>query len=237
MEINWSIVAWIVGLIFVYGFGLFEGRGQGYKRRKAEEEREKADQPPPKPTAVTADDPGLLRIRNENGAAALDLDGVRVDTSSLSPDQRKRLIEMLNVMRPWLEGRPGTPVPAPSPSPVQDKPLPAPVPTPAQPLPAPPPVVDATPSKPVSAPKKGDKLEAASTSIVEQINTILQAQILNTRFASQGLSLMESPSGGVNVYIGINWFEGVDAVPDEEIKSVIRAAIAEWERKYTPGLG
>jgi hypothetical protein len=29
---------------------------------------------------------------------------------------------------------------------------------------------------------------------------------------------------------------GVEEVPDAEIKSAIRAAIAEWEKKYTPGL-
>jgi hypothetical protein len=28
----------------------------------------------------------------------------------------------------------------------------------------------------------------------------------------------------------------VDDVPDETIKATIRAAIAEWEDKYTPGL-
>jgi hypothetical protein len=46
---------------------------------------------------------------------------------------------------------------------------------------------------------------------------------------------MESVSGGVNVYVGIQRFESVDDVPDEEVKSAIRAAIAEWENKYTPG--
>src|SRR6266542_1433802 len=103
MEFNWSIVGWIAGLIFVYIFGLLEGRGQGYKRRKAEEEKEKKDQPPPKPETITVDDPGLLRIKNENGSFALDLDGARVNPATLSSEQRKRLIEMLNIMRPWLE--------------------------------------------------------------------------------------------------------------------------------------
>src|SRR6185295_324093 len=107
MEFNWSIVGWIAGLIFVYIFGLYEGRGQGYKKRKAEEEQEKKDKPAPSPQTktVTVDDPGLLRVKNENGSIALDLDGTRVNPASLSPDQRKRLIEMLSVMRPWLEGR------------------------------------------------------------------------------------------------------------------------------------
>src|ERR1043165_6582967 len=143
MEFNWSILAWIAGLIFVYIFGLYEGRGQGYKKRKAEEEQEKKDKPAapapaPETRAVTVDDPGLLRINEENGAVALDLDGMRVNPSLLSPDQRKRLIDMLNIMRPWLEGR-SAPISAPSqptsiserletfagaPAPTQSKPVP-----------------------------------------------------------------------------------------------------------------
>jgi hypothetical protein len=109
MEFNWSILAWIAGLIFVYVFGLYEGRGQGYKKRKVEEEQEKKEKPAPSPEinteTVTVDDPGLLRIKNEKGSFALDLDGTRVNPLSLSSDQRRRLIDMLNIMRPWLEGR------------------------------------------------------------------------------------------------------------------------------------
>ncbi|HLO15748.1 MAG TPA: hypothetical protein VK206_13020, partial [Anaerolineales bacterium] len=125
MDFNWSIIAWIAALLFVYVFGLIEGRGKGYKKRKAEEAQEKKDQPPAKPEVVTVDDPGLLRIKNENGAFALDLDGTRVNPISLSSEQRKRLIEVLNIMRPWLEGSPApslsssaTVVPPPQPKPV-----------------------------------------------------------------------------------------------------------------------
>ena len=108
MEINWSIAGWIAALLFLYIFGIFEGRGQGYKKRKAEEEQAKKDQPPPKPESVTmtVDDPGILRIKNENGSFAVDLDGNRVNPMSLLPEQRKRLVEILNIMRAWLEGKP-----------------------------------------------------------------------------------------------------------------------------------
>ena len=102
---NWSILVWIVIVISVYIYGLFEGRGQGKKMRIAEEAQAKKDNPPAlikpaTPTIINVDDPGLMRIKSENGFLTLDLDGARVDTSALSGDQRKRLIEMLTLIRP-----------------------------------------------------------------------------------------------------------------------------------------
>ena len=225
---NWSILGWIAGLIFVYLFGIFEGRGQGRKRRIAEEEQEKKERPAPPP--VTVNDPGLLRIKNENGTMTLDLDGQRVQATSLTPNQRKRLIEMLNIMRPWLEGKP-TSVPTPaSPPPTvvpaqSSRPAPAPNTAPPQSAARP------TPSKPVK-----DEPESAPTSIVGQINAVLHKQIANTPLESRGISLMESATGGVNVYIGVKRYEAIDDIPDEEIRVAIRAAISEWENTSTPGL-
>ncbi|MBK9925942.1 MAG: hypothetical protein IPP66_11715 [Anaerolineales bacterium] len=64
----------------------------------------KAAESPTLPYAV--DDPGLMRIKNENGILTLDLDGERMIPNALTAEQRKRLIEMLNAIRPWLEGKP-----------------------------------------------------------------------------------------------------------------------------------
>lgn len=181
---------------------------------------------------VTRDDPGLMRIGNENGTLTLDLDGARVDTSAITAGQRKRLIEVLGAMRPWLEGKPAsTPPPPPAPVPVAATPASSPPP----PVAPPPTVTASKAAKP--AKKKADEPEPAPTSIVGQINLILQARIANTSLASRGVALLESATGGVNVYIGVDEkYEGVDSVPDEEVKAAIRAAIAEWEKKYTPGL-
>lgn len=188
-------------------------------------------------TPAVRDDPGLMRIGNENGMLTLVLDGARVDTSAITSDQRKRLIEVLGVMRPWLEGKPvSTPPPPPAPAPVPDIRQAASTPVAAPPRPVtPPPAPASKPSK--AAKKKEAEPEPAPTSIVGQINLILQAQIANTPLASRGVALLESATGGVNVYIGVDEkYEGVEDVPDEEVKAAIRAAIAEWERKYTPGL-
>jgi hypothetical protein len=253
MEFPWSILAWIAALIFVYIFGLYEGRGQGYKKRKAEEEQEKKGQPvsAPETKTVTVDDPGLLRVKNENGSIALDLDGTRVNPASLSPDQRKRLIEMLSIMRPWLEGRsapasapraPATPS-APSEStsiserletfagtPTQSKP------TALQPAPPP-----SRPIPPLTTPRpstiaKEDRPSVPANSIVGQIDSVLQARLEGTPLGERGIFLTQSPEGGVIVYVGLTRYNGVDDVPDAEIKAAIRAAISEWEDRYTPGL-
>lgn len=226
----------MAAMFFGYGFGLFEGRGQGYKKRKAEEEQEKKEKPEPSGdlTTVTVDDPGLMRIKNENGFLTLDLDGTRVDTSSISSDQRKRLIEMLNVIRPWLENKP---VPAPA------------VTTPPPPVPQPAPVVSVPPiQKPITQPPaqtqdkpaapaaKSDRPTAPANSIVAQIDAILQEHLVGTPLEGRGIFLAQSPEGGVNVYVGLTRYSGVDDVPDAEVKAAIRAAISEWENKYTPGL-
>ncbi len=243
MEFNWSIVGWIAGLVFVYLFGIWEGRGQGYKKRKREEEQQKKDQPPPPPqtvtetVTVTVDDPGLLRIKNENGSLALDLDGARVDPVALQPDQRKRLIEILGVMRPWLEGRAasapsGTPSAPPAPAADQTPSRPAPF----QPAPAPPPAASqSTAPKPATIAKE-DRPAAPANSMVGQIDRILQQRLAGTALEARGIFLTQSPQGGVNVYVGLTRYNAIDDVPDPEIKAAIRAAITEWEHKYTPGL-
>jgi hypothetical protein len=235
VEITYLAIAGIAiaAMFFGYGFGLFEGRSQGYKRRKAEEAQEMKDQPPPTPMTVTVDDPGLLRIKNENGLLALDLDGTRANTASLSPEQRRRLIEMLSLMRPWLEGRP-----APAPSmktsglPSADQPGPAPLSSvPSTPKPAPQPAAPRA-----STIAKEDRPAAPANSIVTQIDTILQARLAGTPLGERGIFLTQSPEGGVIVYVGLTRYTGVDEVPDADVKAAIRAAISEWENKYTPGL-
>ena len=229
----------LAAMFFGYGFGLFEGRSQGYKKRRGEEVLEEKEKPTASssPVTVTVDDPGLLRIKNENGQFTLDLDGTRVNVSSFSAEQRKRLIEMLNLIRPWLEGKS---VPAPVTS------------TSAPPPPAPMSVADtrqapvAVPSPPSLTPRpaapkersaaKDDRPAAPANSIVGQIDAILQERLVGTALEGRGVFLAQSPDGSVNVYVGLTRYAGIEDVPNEEIKTAIRAAISEWEIKYTPGL-
>jgi hypothetical protein len=70
---------------------------------------------------------------------------------------------------------------------------------------------------------------------VSQIDAILQERLAGTPLEERGIFLAQSQEGGVIVYIGLTRYNGIDDVPDPEVKSVIRAAISEWENRYTPG--
>jgi hypothetical protein len=83
---------------------------------------------------------------------------------------------------------------------------------------------------------KEDRPVAPAGSMVDQIDAILQARLIGTPLEERGIFLTQSPEGGVNVYVGLTRYSGMDEVPDPEIKAAIRAAITEWEDKFTPGL-
>ena len=222
-------------MFFGYFFGLSEGRGQGYKKRKAEEQ----DKPLPVSMPIIKDDPGLLRLKSENNQLRLDMDGQRVDTTvPLAPAQRKRLIDLLTLIRPFLEG--GQPAQAaPRPAPVSP-----PVSTSAPLTPAEQamfanltqPKVEPVPARISLIPKKKSERPAAALSMVQQIDEILQLKLADTPLAGQGIKIQEAPGGGVMVMVGLKKYEGVADVPDPAIKAVLQAAVAEWEKKYTPGL-
>jgi hypothetical protein len=218
-------IALAVGAMFFgYFFGLFEGRGQGYKRRQeeeaqTEEKREPEAQVAPAPAAspvLPPDESPLLEVSRANsGGLRLRLEGRRLDADTLNVEQRKRLIAVLTQIRPWLEA----PAPAPQPAPpTAVRPAPAPV-----TRPAPPPVIE-------------EETVAAPTSIVAQIDAILHAQLAGTPLMEKGIRLQESPEGGVIVWVGIQKYQGIEDVPDEQIKAAIRTAIKTWEDKYTPGV-
>lgn len=177
---------------------------------------------------VVVDEPGLLRLKNVDGVASLEMDGAPLNVKTVSADQKRRLIELLTFIRPWVEsGQPLPPVSKP----------PAPVSAPSRPAPAQPAVSSFKPisTQPVSPLKLAEEKNIRSLSIVAQIDAVLQSLLVDTPLAGRGIRLTESSIGGVEVYVGLQKYPSIDDVPDAEIKSSIRAAIAEWEENFTPG--
>lgn len=173
----------------------------------------------------------LLRLKKENNRIIAEMDG-KILSGALPPEGKKRLIELISHLRPFIEGAQPAPTPAPKPE-IKTQPPPPAALTPVSPI--------VTEVKPVSilAPSQPKKLDPEQEfkllSIVQQIDSVLQKKLAGTPLENAGIRLQESPQGSVEVYIGLKKYESVDDVTDERIKSVIRAAIAEWESKYVPG--
>jgi hypothetical protein len=233
-------------MFFGYFFGLFEGRAQGYRQRKKEEPlerqafaetRKSAPEPAPSPASVhpVPADAWLRLYADREGRPSLDLDGERVDTARLTSEQHQRLIQLVVVMRPWV-GSGGTTTGTES--------APAGPDTSARTIFQPAGSVDAETAGPgtqlpagvaVSSTAPAPTEPSAPTSLVAQIDSILQARLQGTALASRGIRLAESRDGGVLVFVGQQSYPGVSDVPEPEVQRAIRAAISDWEKRYTPG--
>jgi hypothetical protein len=68
-------------------------------------------------------------------------------------------------------------------------------------------------------------------SIAAQIDAILQELLVDSSLADRTVRLMEFPGKGMVVMIGMDQYEGVEDVPDEDVKELIRRAVTEWENR------
>ena len=68
----------------------------------------------------------------------------------------------------------------------------------------------------------------SSDQMLEEINEILQRSLAST--PDRGVRLFPDGVGGVKVMIGVKSYE-IDDVSDDEIKDLIRQAVAEWEAR------
>lgn len=81
--------------------------------------------------------------------------------------------------------------------------------------------------------RESDRTAASSapsspSSMVQAIDAILQRSLQGADVSTRGVRLIQDASGGVKVLIGVKSYE-VEDVPDEEIRRLIRQAVAEWE--------
>jgi hypothetical protein len=242
MENLWLVV--LVGVIAAvagYFFGMLDSRVTKALKETREEavDREEA--------VSKLDEHSVLQVTVDPALKwHLDLDGTRIEPDGLTAEQRARLVNILVQIRPWIDGKTIS-----SPSPREPGPVPTvpPLPTPIAPAPTSalasvgtPPAIPASIDKPRidlgrgwrtmlenDLGKKPEPLKAPS--IVAMIDDVLQKKLANSPLAEKRIRLEEGSVGEVVVFVGLTRYSGVDAVPDEEIKAIIRAAIADWDKK------
>ncbi len=202
--------------------------------------------------------PSVLSVNFDGNRPIVKLDGVEIQYYDVSHAQRKRLIDVLTYIRPWIDARVAPPRPpdaaasqAPAPA-AQPRPAaPAQAPRPATPL-SPPPQRVTTPQPPAASPEPDkpkiepvsmnvitsarylmqnrNKEEPRLLTIVEQIDAVLQKRLPLSPYADMEISMKDAPGGGVLVIINGQKYQGVDSVPDPGIRDFIRDCVQRWEK-------
>ena len=131
----------------------------------------------------------------------------------------------------WME----TPLPAVE-KPVFTAPI-APIPSGSPPTPAPVPSqsIKLTGFNPVEAfvnALDADVVKPDTTkSLAQQVDDILQEKLSGSPLKDRGIRLLDVPGKGLVVMVGMNKYDGVEAVPDEQVKAIIRSAVDEWAKR------
>jgi hypothetical protein len=74
------------------------------------------------------------------------------------------------------------------------------------------------------------KKAPAASSMVAQINEILEERLAKKDASLQGVHLAEGSDGTIRVFIGLQGYP-MDEVPNPEVRELIREAVAEWESR------
>ena len=213
------VVGYIGGVLITMLYTEREKRKQG---RQADSLPEGID--PEKHTAhlrIWSDDRDALLVEVDNQ--------ILKDAKQANPDQRTKLEAIVERLTRWLNARADQPrqmsdVELPV-RPVSGDPEPAVMPKAVKTVTPAPTLVDAIASVTASKPLVNQK------SMAEQVDEILQEMISTSSQSHCSVKITQDPHGGIMVLLNGWQYSGLDSVPDVEIKALIRAAAAEWERR------
>lgn len=86
-------------------------------------------------------------------------------------------------------------------------------------------------SKMISA-RYGPK-QASSQSVAAQVDNILQELLAISPLAGRRVRLEEASDQSLMVLVDHDQYDGIQAVTDEEVRAILQAAVAEWQRRMT----
>lgn len=96
------------------------------------------------------------------------------------------------------------------------------------------PKVSLNPANMISNALRADVPVATSPSqnnMVAQVDEILQEKLIRENMQKWAIRLAEFPNKGMVVLVGLEQYEGIDEVPYERVRQVIRESVKEWERR------
>jgi hypothetical protein len=203
---------------FVVGAGIsawwFSRDSDSKETNKKEVKQVVVESTPPEPYLEIArvwrnKDTGRISLRME--------DKIIQASSALTPMQKEKMKAAYEDLTGWFGGQGVGPelkgVATPALPPVA---VPVAVPVKAVPVPI---VVDPTEKK------------KSTGNMVEEVDEILQEIFAQQTEVTTPIRLKPDPKKGVTVWVGATIYDGIDVVPDQKVVSLIRKAVAEWEKR------
>jgi hypothetical protein len=214
-------VGFVVGALVIM---LFTGKGR-------------SEDPGPQPPARQQDRPmpgqGVRLARDlATGALLVELDGrILPGPALLKTEERGKLERACGDLAAWLAIAPPSGAAGPA---LVTPPLAA---AGREIFPrTPAPSIEPIPAVPFQSAKSTVDAPRPAPTMVMQIDVILQEMAAKSSLANRGIRITEEPREGVIVWVGPTRYQGIDSVSDPEVLALIRAAVAEWERRAEAGL-
>lgn len=147
----------------------------------------------------------------------------------LSTDQKNRVNRLLVLWSAWA-GKVSEAKAEPTPAPFVGVES-----SDAAPLPPIEPVLDWSVQEALKAEEDADSsvlaVEDKPKTIAGQISLIIEKMLVDSPIKEKGIKLIENDHHGVDVWIGLEKFDGIDAIPYPDVQQLIREAVAQWERE------
>jgi hypothetical protein len=81
----------------------------------------------------------------------------------------------------------------------------------------------------------GAKTPPQLKSLAAQVDEVLQEKLPFSGLSHHTIHLVDMPNYGMSVQVDLEQYPGIDAVPDEAIRKIIREAVEEWKRRTSLG--
>lgn len=212
-----KIIPWVLVWLFGYAIGLLENWLKG-KVQKPE-----VVEAPPK----IIEENYALAIFDEEDQLNVKMDGIKLqEQGEMNPQQRKRLLDLIVRLRPWLAGEMTSAPTSPPPASVQTPPQPS----------APAPSSSVALTQPVASTETPESEAYHDLNMAGQIDWILQRKLEGHPLKGRGIRLVTEANGGVAFYVDGKKYLYRDEIPSPDVQQIIAEAITEWEKKNAPGL-
>jgi hypothetical protein len=76
-----------------------------------------------------------------------------------------------------------------------------------------------------------ERMAVKPRTVAQQISLVLEKMLEGNPLKEKGIKLIENDHHGVDVWIGLEKFDGIDDIPYPEVQDLIRQAVVRWERE------